>query len=165
MHCGGPTGIIDPISKVLEQIVWVAPLHLETRQIMTRRSISSELKRRFARIRRSRLYMPSVLAAMLWVAVWGSIVVVADWHDLYWPWLIAGTLITFAYFWYDKKHAKRAAKRIPEKVLLSMVLIGGVLGGWVGMLLLRHKTLHSHFWLTQWIASALHAGCVWWLLT
>lgn len=102
---------------------------------------------------------------MLWVAVWGSIVVVANWHELYWPWLIAGSLITFAYFWYDKKNAKRAAKRIPEKLLLSMVLVGGVLGGWLGMLLLRHKTLHSTFWITQWIASAIHLACGWYLLT
>ncbi len=47
---------------------------------------------------------------------------------------------------------------------MALGVRGGVLGGWVGMLLVRHKTRHGYFWLTQWIASAIYIVLAWFLL-
>jgi uncharacterized membrane protein YsdA (DUF1294 family) len=44
---------------------------------------------------------------------------------------------------------------VPERVLQVLVLLGGVLGGWAGMLLVRHKTRHPMFWAVQWAATML----------
>lgn len=46
-------------------------------------------------------------------------------------------------------HVRRGMRRLPEIVLLDVVLAGGVIGGWFGMLAVRHQTLHTRFWLVQ----------------
>ena len=38
---------------------------------------------------------------------------------------------------------------MPEAALLSLSLLGGAAGGWAGMLVWRHKTQHTIFWLAQ----------------
>jgi len=58
-------------------------------------------------------------------------------------------LITFLIYGYDKLQAKRGARRVPERTLLLLALAGGALGGWAGMLIWRHKTLHASFWIAQ----------------
>ncbi|MCA8951492.1 MAG: DUF1294 domain-containing protein [Planctomycetes bacterium] len=76
------------------------------------------------------------------------------------------TLITFGL---DKFQSRRkGARRVPERTLLWMMFLGGLIGGWVAMSLFRHKTvkrsfriwaivltLLSPFWLLVW----------WWLVT
>lgn len=46
---------------------------------------------------------------------------------------------------WDKFMAKLGKKRIPEKYLLGIAVIGGSLGTWLGMLVFRHKTRHARF--------------------
>lgn len=53
----------------------------------------------------------------------------------------AGMLFMLA----DKKKAQKGAWRIPEKVLLSVAVVGGSLGCILGMQLFRHKTRHPRF--------------------
>lgn len=81
-----------------------------------------------------------------------------------WPvyplWLVAGTLVTAGTFAYDKFQARNGGRRIPEIALLASVLAGGVIGGWSGMLVVRHKTRQARFWITQWIATALHVAAL-----
>lgn len=55
------------------------------------------------------------------------------------------SLIAFFLYVADKLKAKRGAWRIPEKVLLGASLIGGGIGGYLAMNLVRHKTKHWYF--------------------
>ena len=45
----------------------------------------------------------------------------------------------------DKRKARYAAYRIPEKALFIVSIIGGSIGTWIGMYLFRHKTRHWYF--------------------
>lgn len=54
-------------------------------------------------------------------------------------------VITFFLFGIDKFKAKRSKWRISEAMLLSMAVLGGSLGAWLGMMVWHHKTLHKKF--------------------
>jgi uncharacterized membrane protein YsdA (DUF1294 family) len=58
-------------------------------------------------------------------------------------------LVTFAAYSWDKWHAVRGGRRLPERSLIVLSLIGGAMGGWAGMLIWHHKTQHTRFWLAQ----------------
>lgn len=45
----------------------------------------------------------------------------------------------------DKGKARRHARRIPERTLFYVSLLGGSAGTWAGMYLFRHKTKHLSF--------------------
>lgn len=45
----------------------------------------------------------------------------------------------------DKLFAKLQKRRIPEKTLFLLAIIGGGLGGTLGMYSFRHKTRHTAF--------------------
>ena len=65
--------------------------------------------------------------------------------SLLWLYLIAVNLVTFLIYGLDKWKAKRNARRISEKTLLTLALIGGSLGAFAGMRFFRHKTRHWYF--------------------
>ncbi len=73
-------------------------------------------------------------------------------------WLVAVNLATFAAYWWDKRAARRGDRRTRERTLLLMNLAGGFMGGWAGMLVLRHKTLHVRFRIVQSVATVAWAG-------
>ncbi|WP_366185728.1 DUF1294 domain-containing protein [Flavobacterium ovatum] len=55
--------------------------------------------------------------------------------------------IAFILIAYDKYLAKKQKRRIPEKTLLTFVLIGGTIGSGLAMLTFRHKTAkRSYLW-------------------
>ncbi|MBE5805225.1 MAG: DUF1294 domain-containing protein [Clostridiales bacterium] len=56
-------------------------------------------------------------------------------------------VIAFLAMGLDKWKAKRNAWRIPEQTLISLVLLGGGIGGIVGMYLFRHKTKKARFYI------------------
>jgi uncharacterized membrane protein YsdA (DUF1294 family) len=65
---------------------------------------------------------------------------------LLWLYLAAVNVIAFAVFGADKSRAKKAgARRVPEKRLFALALLGGSLGANLGMHLFRHKTRHWYF--------------------
>ena len=45
----------------------------------------------------------------------------------------------------DKLYAKKNMRRITERTLLGVAVIGGSIGGWAGMYTVRHKTKHPKF--------------------
>ena len=59
--------------------------------------------------------------------------------------IIGVNLITFIFFWNDKRRSKKEAWRIPEKTLIGLCLIGGAIGGILGMRVFHHKTKHFLF--------------------
>jgi uncharacterized membrane protein YsdA (DUF1294 family) len=105
----------------------------------------------------------TIAAVIVWGALFVALLVTVDW-SLYLDWLIAGTVTTFLFYTIDKAQARRNGWRVPEVVLQGMVLAGGVIGGWLGMLVLRHKTLHRSFWVVQWIATVLYLVLAWLLV-
>ncbi|MBC3900179.1 DUF1294 domain-containing protein [Acetobacterium malicum] len=59
--------------------------------------------------------------------------------------LVAVNLITFIFFWNDKRRSKKEAWRISEKTLIGLCLVGGSIGGFLGMRVFHHKTKHFLF--------------------
>ena len=53
----------------------------------------------------------------------------------------AGFLVMTA----DKLYAKSNAWRVPERNLLGIAAIGGSIGVWLAMYIVRHKTKHMKF--------------------
>ena len=70
------------------------------------------------------------------------------------------TLITFFAYGIDKLKAKVNGWRVPEKVLLSLSLLGGAVGGFLGMKVFRHKTKHWYFTAVNIIGIIVHAALV-----
>lgn len=59
--------------------------------------------------------------------------------------LLAANVLAFAMFGIDKAAARAGRRRIPEKRLFAVSLLGGAPGAWAGMKKWRHKTLHNSF--------------------
>lgn len=60
-------------------------------------------------------------------------------------WLVAWSIATFTAYAIDKTQGRRGGWRIPEIVLHGLAVVGGALGGWLGLLVLHHKTRHPVF--------------------
>ncbi|MBP1757966.1 MAG: hypothetical protein H6Q61_215 [Firmicutes bacterium] len=55
------------------------------------------------------------------------------------------SLAAFLLMGIDKGRARRGRRRIPERILLGVALLGGSPGGVLGMHMFRHKTRHWYF--------------------
>jgi uncharacterized membrane protein YsdA (DUF1294 family) len=104
-----------------------------------------------------------VAAALIWGLLTVVLVLIFNWPPII-VWLLSGAIATFLLYWYDKRQAQRGGGRVPEKVLMLLALLGGVVGAWAGMFLLRHKTQHPTFYIVNGIASVLYLALAWWLL-
>ncbi len=58
---------------------------------------------------------------------------------------LALNLIVFIAFWQDKRAARKGDRRIRERKLLLLALLGGSLGAVTAQHLLRHKTRKEPF--------------------
>ncbi len=61
--------------------------------------------------------------------------------------LLAINIIAFFSMWLDKRKAQKGAWRTPEATLMSLVLLGGGIGGIAGMYTFRHKTKKPKFFI------------------
>ena len=68
------------------------------------------------------------------------------------------SLITIAATALDKLFAKKNMRRIPEKTLIILSLLGGSPAEYVTMRLIRHKTLHRKFMLGLPLIMLLQLG-------
>ena len=59
--------------------------------------------------------------------------------------LAAVNILLCALMGTDKLLAKLQKRRIPEKALFALAVLGGALGGTVGMYSSHHETLHKSF--------------------
>lgn len=77
-------------------------------------------------------------------------------------WLFLASLVLLAVMGADKRRARRGLRRVPEKTLFLLALLGGAWGGWLGMRLFRHKTKHRSFVLGFPLLALLQlALCAW----
>ena len=67
---------------------------------------------------------------------------------IYLAYIAVISLVTYILYGIDKKSAKRERRRIPERTLLLISIIGGALGGLLGMKRFRHKTAREHWYFT-----------------
>ena len=87
--------------------------------------------------------MPEAKNDFIWAVIgspWGLLAV----------WLVVINLVTFFVFGFDKLKAKykethETARRVPEKTLFPLAVIGGSVGALLGMKVWHHKTLHRSF--------------------
>lgn len=87
--------------------------------------------------------MPEATNDFVWAVIgspWGLLAI----------WLVVINLITFFVFGFDKFKAKykekhEHARRVPEKTLFLLAILGGSIGALVGMRVWHHKTLHRSF--------------------
>lgn len=94
-------------------------------------------------MRKGYQYLPEEHNDFLWAVVgspWGLLAL----------WLIAINLVTFLAFGVDKWKAKRketreSTRRVPEKTLFLLSILGGSVGALLGMRAFHHKTLHKAF--------------------
>jgi uncharacterized membrane protein YsdA (DUF1294 family) len=73
-------------------------------------------------------------------------------------------LLTLLMFIVDKQAARAGRWRIPERNLLMLLLLGGVIGGMIGIFGIRHKSQHRSFRLVVIIALVLHIALAVWIL-
>lgn len=94
-------------------------------------------------MRQAYTYIPEEHNDFLWAVVgspWGLLAL----------WLIVINLVTFFAFGVDKWKAKRketreTTRRVPEKTLFLLSILGGSVGALLGMRVFHHKTLHKAF--------------------
>ncbi len=75
-------------------------------------------------------------------------------------WLGVMSFIGFVLTMYDKLAAQAGRRRIPENVLMIEAFLGGAVGMYVTMQLIRHKTKHKKFMISLPIFIVLHIVAV-----
>ncbi len=66
--------------------------------------------------------------------------------------LILMSLITFITYGIDKAKAKKETRRIKEKTLLEMTILGGAIGALFGRIIFHHKTNKIYFSITIYLS-------------
>lgn len=70
---------------------------------------------------------------------------VASGHPILW-YLVALNVLAFAVYGWDKARSKvKGARRVSERMLFALALLGGSVGAIAGMYVWHHKTRHWYF--------------------
>lgn len=72
---------------------------------------------------------------------------------------LAGAIVCAA----DKRAAKRGARRVPERALWALAVLGGATGVWMAMLIAHHKTRKAAFAVLMPILTAAQLALLVWL--
>lgn len=87
------------------------------------------------------------------------------WEQLFILYLAVINLTTFFYFGIDKIKAQLSSRRVSEKRLWILSLMGGSLGALLGMYFFRHKTKKVSFQAALAVILAVQVVLVVWLVT
>ena len=68
-----------------------------------------------------------------------------DFQKMLFIYFLAINVATFFTYGIDKWKAKKSKWRIREAALLSLAVLGGSIGAWLGMKVWHHKTMHKKF--------------------
>jgi uncharacterized membrane protein YsdA (DUF1294 family) len=66
--------------------------------------------------------------------------------------------LTAAAYFADKRRAARGDRRVRERTLHALELLGGWPGALVAQQLFRHKRAKPSFFLATWLSAALHVA-------
>jgi len=80
--------------------------------------------------------------------------------DLFLLWLLSANIVVLLIFAYDKLSAIYHSGRVPNLVLYTLILIGGFIGGWIGLLVLRHKSRKLQYYVFLIISTAFYIWLV-----
>ncbi len=81
-----------------------------------------------------------------------------------WIYIAAVNMLSFIMCVYDKVAAIKKKRRISERTLFAVSIIGGAAGMLAGMLLVRHKTKHWYFMVFVPLLITVHAVVITMLL-
>lgn len=74
-------------------------------------------------------------------------------------WCVAvANVIAFLMYGVDKWNAKKGLRRIPEKTLLAIAVVGGSIGAYLGMQVFHHKTRKPKFYIGIPLIFAMQIG-------
>jgi uncharacterized membrane protein YsdA (DUF1294 family) len=80
------------------------------------------------------------------------------WYYILGAYILLANIVTYIFYYVDKRKAKKGAWRIPESTLILLAFFGGSVGALLGMQILRHKTKHVKFMVCVPLALILHVG-------
>lgn len=75
-------------------------------------------------------------------------------------WMAGASAVTALAWWVDKRAARYGRRRIPERRLLLLALLGGWPAALLMTGLLRHKTRKQPFAALLWLCALLNAATV-----
>lgn len=83
-------------------------------------------------------------------------------------WYLAITVLasvaTFLALWLDKRRAMRGDRRIRERTLHAMELLGGWPGALIAMPIVRHKNRKRSYWIVTAGIACTHVALAAWML-
>jgi uncharacterized membrane protein YsdA (DUF1294 family) len=74
--------------------------------------------------------------------------------------ILVMSCVTLAAYGFDKRQARSSGRRIPERTLHLLALLGGWPGALLAQQLFRHKTAKVSFLIVFWFTVLLHLGIV-----
>jgi uncharacterized membrane protein YsdA (DUF1294 family) len=74
--------------------------------------------------------------------------------------VVVMSLVCFVTYGFDKRRAVNGGRRVSERTLHLMAVLGGWPGALLGMRQFRHKTQKVTFRVVFWLLVALHVGLV-----
>lgn len=79
-----------------------------------------------------------------------------------WTWVVGGyalaSIVTFVVYGFDKRRAVHGGRRVPERTLHGLELLGGWPGALAGQMLFRHKRRKLTYMLVFLGIVALHVA-------
>lgn len=75
---------------------------------------------------------------------------------------IVMSIVSFFTMGHDKAAAKAHKRRVPERTLWNLAILGGGVGAYLGMILYRHKTKHMSFRIGFTLLAILQVALIIW---
>lgn len=75
---------------------------------------------------------------------------------------IVMSIVSFFTMVHDKAAAKAHKRRVPERTLWNLAILGGGVGAYLGMILYRHKTKHMSFRIGFTLLAILQVALIIW---